>query len=204
ESEYFLSRAFPNPKNGPGTHTHDGRVAIAETLRLILARLKATADQWLGQSTTHVVIAVPRRVRDDERRAIRETAESVGLSGLGLWPAPRAAGLAFGLDDHQDERVALGGEMGDFIRGSHPTGSHGGEDPFEQALAYLDLVIREAGLTRGDVDDIVLVGEYARNERARSLVRDFFADGDCDPDEAVTMGAAIPAKMYTLPRLLGA
>ncbi|KAK6213883.1 heat shock protein 70 [Colletotrichum tabaci] len=246
ESEYFLSRAFPNPKNGPGTHTHDGRVAIAETLPLILGRLKATADQWLGQSTTHVVIAVPRRVRDDERRAIREAAESVGLSVLRLLPAPRAAGLAFGLDDHQDERVglvvemgrrhfevsllgydwgvfedladvtdtALGEEMGNFIQGSLPTGSRGSEDPFGKALAYMELVIREAGLTRGDVDDIVLVGEYARDERARSPVRDFFggrdplrcsygADGGCDPDEAVTMGAAVSAKMYTLPRLLG-
>ncbi|GJC99540.1 heat shock protein 70 [Colletotrichum higginsianum] len=246
ESEYFLIRAFPNPKNGPGTHTHDGRVAIAETLPLILARLKATADQWLGQSTTHVVIAVPRRVCDDERRAIREAAESVGLSALMLLPAPRAAGLAFGVDDHQDERVGLvvemgrrhfeasllgydwgvfedladvtdtafGEEMGDLVEGSYPTGSRGSEDPFEKALTYMDLVIREAGLTRGDVDDIVLVGEYARNERARSLVRDFFggrdplrcsygADGGCDPDEAVTTGAAISAKMYTLPRLLG-
>ncbi|KAJ0158123.1 78 kDa glucose-regulated -like protein [Colletotrichum tanaceti] len=219
-------------------------MSFAETLPLVLARLKATADQWLGESTTHVVIAVPRRVRDDERRAIGEAAESVGLSVLVLLPAPRAAALAFGLDDHRDERVglvveicrrnsevslmgydrgvfedladvadtAIGEEMADLVQeGSHPTGSRA----TVAALAHVDLVIREAGMTRGGVDDVVLVvDEYVRNGRARSLVRGFFggrgplgclygADGVCDPGEAITMGAAVQARMYTLPRLLG-
>ncbi|KAL2166861.1 hypothetical protein VTG60DRAFT_2069 [Thermothelomyces hinnuleus] len=65
---------------------------------------------------------------------------------------------------------------------------------FRKTLESVEQVLRDAGVDKADVTDIVLVGGSTRIPRVRSLVEDFFgkkANGGINPDEAVAFGAAV-------------
>ncbi|KAK3337182.1 hsp70-like protein [Cercophora scortea] len=69
-------------------------------------------------------------------------------------------------------------------------------DLFERTMRPVEQVLRDAGVGRGEVGDIVLVGGSTRIPRVRGLVEDFFrkrASLGVNPDEAVAFGAAVQA-----------
>jgi len=71
---------------------------------------------------------------------------------------------------------------------------------FKRTLESVKQVLRDAGVDRADVTDIVLVGGSTRIPRVRTLVEDFFGrkvNGGINPDEAVAFGAAVQGGVST-------
>jgi len=70
-------------------------------------------------------------------------------------------------------------------------------DLFRKTLKPVATVLKDAGMKKGDVDEVVLVGGSTRIPKVQSLVRDFFNGKDpnrgINPDEAVAFGAAVQA-----------
>ena len=68
------------------------------------------------------------------------------------------------------------------------------EDLVERTIEPCKVALKDAGLSIGDIDDIILVGGQSRMPKVQEAVKDFFgkeARKDVNPDEAVAMGAAI-------------
>ena len=68
------------------------------------------------------------------------------------------------------------------------------EDLVERTIEPCKVALKDAGLSIGDIDDIILVGGQSRMPKVQDAVKDFFgkeARKDVNPDEAVAMGAAI-------------
>ena len=63
-------------------------------------------------------------------------------------------------------------------------------------MSLARLALKDAGLSSGDVDEVLLVGGQTRMPKVQKMVQDFFGKEpkkDLNPDEAVAMGAAIQA-----------
>ena len=75
------------------------------------------------------------------------------------------------------------------------------EDLFQSTLVYLDEVIEEAGMTKNQVDEILMVGGSTRIPRIQELVSEYFDGAELtrrvNPDEAVAIGASIAAATFT-------
>jgi len=74
-------------------------------------------------------------------------------------------------------------------------------DDFQKCMHPLDKVLRDAKLSKNDIDDIVLVGGSTRIPKIREMLRDYFngkePKSEVHPDEAVGYGAAIQAAILT-------
>jgi molecular chaperone DnaK len=257
---------------------------------MILQKLKADAEAYLGESVTEAVITVPAYFNDSQRQATKDAGAIAGLEVLRIINEPTAASLAYGLDKKHDEVIAvydLGGgtfdisilELGEgtFQVKSTSGDTHLGGDDFDQrvidwlvdefrrdhgidlkqdrmALQRLkeaaekakielstvvqteinlpfvtadaagpkhmnitltrakleqlvgDLVegtlapckqaLDDAGLSAGQVDEVVLVGGQTRMPLVQEKVRQFFGKEPhkgVNPDEVVAIGAAIQA-----------
>ena len=68
------------------------------------------------------------------------------------------------------------------------------EDLLKRSIKPCKIALKDAGLTNGDIDEIILVGGQTRMPKVQKIVQDFFGKKpkkDLNPDEAVAMGAAI-------------
>lgn len=74
---------------------------------MILAKLKADAEAYLGQKITHAVITVPAYFNDAQRQATKDAGAIAGLEVLRIVNEPTAASLAYGLDKKKDESIAV-------------------------------------------------------------------------------------------------
>ena len=74
---------------------------------MILAKLKADAEAYLGEKVTQAVITVPAYFNDDQRQATKDAGEIAGLEVLRIINEPTAASLAYGLDKKADETIAV-------------------------------------------------------------------------------------------------
>jgi molecular chaperone DnaK len=255
---------------------------------MILAKLKADAEAYLGEPVTQAVITVPAYFNDSQRQATKDAGTIAGLEVLRIINEPTAASLAFGLDKKSEETIAvydLGGgtfdisilEIGDGVfevkatnGDTHLGGDNWDEaiiswlvedfkkdngvdlrqDPmalqrlkeeaekakialsssqstdinlpfitadasgpkhlnvqltrskieqitdhlFERTVGPFKACLKDAGLTEGDINNLVLVGGMTRmpkvNEVARSLAGKEPNKG-VNPDEVVAIGAAI-------------
>ena len=260
-----------------------------EISAMVLAKLKQTAEDYLGERVTEAVITVPAYFNDAQRKATKEAGQIAGLEVKRILNEPTAAALAYGLDKKsEDEIIAvydLGGgtydisilELGDGVFEVKSTNgdTHLGGDDFDQrlidwiadefktsdgidlrtdpmALQRLkeaaekakielsaasattinlpfitatqegpkhltldlsrakfeqlvdDLVSRtippmekalaDAGLTKSQVDEVILVGGSSRIPKVQETVKDFFGKApnrSVNPDEVVALGAAI-------------
>ena len=74
-------------------------------------------------------------------------------------------------------------------------------DFFQRTLAPVDLVLRDAKLSKGDVDDVILVGGTTRIPKIQQMLSDYFNGKalckSINPDEAVAYGAAVQAAILT-------
>jgi molecular chaperone DnaK len=73
----------------------------------ILAKLKAAAEDFLGEKVTKAVITVPAYFNDSQRQATKQAGEIAGLEVVRIINEPTAAALAYGLDKKKDEIIAV-------------------------------------------------------------------------------------------------
>ncbi|MDP2327047.1 MAG: molecular chaperone DnaK [Dehalococcoidia bacterium] len=78
-----------------------------EISAMILQKLKADAEAYLGESVTEAVITVPAYFNDAQRQATRDSGRIAGLEVLRIINEPTAAALAYGLDKKNDELIAV-------------------------------------------------------------------------------------------------
>jgi molecular chaperone DnaK len=74
---------------------------------MVLSKLKADAEAYLGEPVTKAVITVPAYFNDDQRRATKDAGRIAGLEVERLINEPTAASLAYGLDKKGDEKIAV-------------------------------------------------------------------------------------------------
>ena len=78
-----------------------------EISAMILQKLKADAEAYLGEEITEAVITVPAYFNDSQRQATRDAGRIAGLEVLRIINEPTAASLAYGLDKKGDEVIAV-------------------------------------------------------------------------------------------------
>jgi molecular chaperone DnaK len=261
-----------------------------EVSAMILAKIKADAEAYLGEPITQAVITVPAYFNDAQRNATKDAGKIAGLEVLRIINEPTASSLAYGLDKKANEIIAvydLGGgtfdisilDVGDGVFQVRSTSGDtflGGDDFDQRIMDYLieefkkdnnidlgndrqalqrlkeaaekakielstvmqteinlpyltadatgpkhlvvtmtrakleqltgDLVDRtiaplkqalsDAGLTAGDISEVVMVGGMTRMPAVQDRVRAFFGKEPhkgVNPDEVVAVGAAIQA-----------
>ena len=275
--------------NGDTAVEVDGRrYSPPEISAMVLAKLKADAEAYLGESVSEAVITVPAYFNDAQRQATKDAGRIAGLEVKRIINEPTAASLAYGFDRKANEKIAvfdLGGgtfdisilEVGDNVvevRATNGDTFLGGEDFDQRVINFLveefrrengidlskdrmalqrlkeaaekakkdlsasmesevnlpfitadqngpkhllfklsrakleqlvdDLVERtiepcrkalaDAGLSIGQIDEVVLVGGMTRMPLVQKKVGEFFGkdpNRSVNPDEVVAMGAAI-------------
>jgi molecular chaperone DnaK len=118
-----------------------------EISAMILQKIKADAEAYLGQPVTQAVITVPAYFNDDQRQATKDAGKIAGLDVLRIVNEPTASSLAYGLGNNKDEMIAvydLGGgtfdisilEVGDGVFEVKATNgdTYLGGDDFDQAI----------------------------------------------------------------------
>ena len=262
-----------------------------EISAMILSKLKADAERFLGQPVIQAVITVPAYFNDSQRTATKEAGQIAGLEVVRIINEPTAASLAYGLDKQQkQQKIAvydLGGgtfdvsilELGDGVYEVKSTSgdTHLGGDDFDrrvidwireefkkesgvdltgdrQAMQRLkdaaekakielsstmeteisipfitadatgpkhlsvkltrskleqlvdDLIqrtiqpmenaLKDAGLSKNDIAEVIMVGGMTRMPKVNEVVKNFFGKEPhkgVNPDEVVAVGAAIQA-----------
>jgi molecular chaperone DnaK len=114
---------------------------------MILQKLKADAEAYLGETVTEAVITVPAYFNDSQRQATKDAGTIAGLNVKRIINEPTAASLAYGVDKEDDQKVMvydLGGgtfdvsiiEMGDGVTEVLATNgdTHLGGDDFDQRI----------------------------------------------------------------------
>ncbi|MCS6772592.1 MAG: molecular chaperone DnaK [Anaerolineae bacterium] len=261
-----------------------------EISAMILQKIKADAEAYLGEPVTQAVITVPAYFNDAQRQATKDAGKIAGLEVLRIINEPTASSLAYGLDRKKDETIAvydmgggtfditileigdgvfevkatngdtfLGGddfdnriidwlidlfkkETGVDVRGDRQalqrlkeaaekakielsttmeteinlpylTADATGpkhlvarltrsrleqltEDLIQRSLAPCEMALRDAGITKNDIDEVVLVGGMTRMPAIQEAVRRLFGkepNRSVNPDEVVAIGAAVQA-----------
>ena len=134
--------------------TDGKRLSPPEVSAMILAKLKADAEAFLGDKVTQAVITVPAYFDDAQRQATKDAGQIAGLEVLRIVNEPTAAALAYGLDKKKDEIVAvydLGGgtfdisilQLGEGVFEVKATNgdTHLGGDDFDQRV--IDWLVEE-------------------------------------------------------------
>ena len=114
---------------------------------MILQKLKADAEAYLGETVTDAVITVPAYFNDSQRQATKDAGTIAGLNVRRIINEPTAAALAYGVDKEDDQKIMvydLGGgtfdvsiiEMGDGVTEVLATNgdTHLGGDDFDQRI----------------------------------------------------------------------
>ena len=114
---------------------------------MILQKLKADAEGYLGESVSEAVITVPAYFTDAQRQATKDAGQIAGLNVKRIINEPTAAALSYGVDKEEDQKVMvydLGGgtfdvsiiEMGDGVTEVLATAgnNHLGGDDFDQRI----------------------------------------------------------------------
>ena len=78
-----------------------------EISAMILGKMKADAEKYLGESIAQAVITVPAYFNDSQRQATKDAGRIAGLDVLRIINEPTAASLAYGLDKKKDELIAV-------------------------------------------------------------------------------------------------
>ena len=118
-----------------------------EISAMILQKLKADAEAYLGEKVTEAVITVPAYFTDSQRQATKDAGQIAGLTVKRIINEPTAAALSYGVDKEEDQKIMvydLGGgtfdvsiiEMGDGVTEVLATAgnNHLGGDDFDQRI----------------------------------------------------------------------
>jgi molecular chaperone DnaK len=182
EEEAIVPYKVISGKNG------DARVEVAgqeysppEISAMILQKLKADAEAYLGESVDSAVITVPAYFNDDQRQATKDAGKIAGLDVKRIINEPTAASLAYGLDKESDQTILvfdLGGgtfdvsvlEIGDGVFEVKSTAgdNHLGGDNFDKAI--VDWLVSEFKKAQGidlQSDPMALQRLYEAAEKAK-------------------------------------
>src|SRR5213082_1336060 len=153
-----------------------------EISAMILAKLKADAEAYLGETVDGAVITVPAYFNDDQRQATKDAGKIAGLDVKRIINEPTAASLAYGLDKEETDHTILvfdlgGGtfdvsvlEIGDGVFEVKATSgdNHLGGDNFDKAI--VDWLVKEFKASQGidlSQDPMALQRLYEAAEKAK-------------------------------------
>ncbi|MGA2756978.1 MAG: molecular chaperone DnaK [Solirubrobacteraceae bacterium] len=169
-------------KNGDARVEVNGQeFSPPEISAMILQKLKADAEAYLGESVDAAVITVPAYFNDDQRQATKDAGKIAGLDVKRIINEPTAASLAYGLDKESDQTILvfdLGGgtfdvsvlEIGDGVFEVKSTAgdNHLGGDNFDKAI--VDWLVSEFKKAQGidlQSDPMALQRLYEAAEKAK-------------------------------------
>ena len=191
-------------KKGNGVAVEmDGKEYTPEEISaMVLSKIKADAEAFLGEPVTEAIITVPAYFDDSQRQATKDAGKIAGLEVKRIINEPTAAALAYGLESKKDEKIAvfdLGGgtfdvsilELGDGVFEVMSTNgdTHLGGEDFDNILVnYLvDEFKKESGIDiKGDAAAMQRVkdeAEKAKKELSSSTSTDInlpFLSADAD------------------------
>jgi len=152
-----------------------------ELSAMILQKLKADAEAYLGETVDGAVITVPAYFNDDQRQATKDAGKIAGLEVKRIINEPTAASLAYGLDKEDEQTILvfdLGGgtfdvsvlEIGDGVFEVKATAgdNHLGGDNFDKAI--VDWMVKEFKAAQGidlSEDKMALQRLYEAAEKAK-------------------------------------
>jgi len=194
----FMGRKFEDPevqkaiKSTPykvsAAPNGDVRVHMAgqaysppEISAMILQKIKADAEAYLGEEVTQAVITVPAYFNDSQRQATKDAGRIAGMEVMRIINEPTASSLAYGMDKKQDETLAvydLGGGTFDIsildvseglieVRSTNGDTFLGGDDFDERIITWLaDEFKKEQGIDlRQDRQALQRLKEAAENAK---------------------------------------
>ncbi len=183
EEKIVPFEVIPGPNGDARVKAGGKEYAPPEISAMILQKLKADAEAYLGDSVDSAVITVPAYFNDDQRQATKDAGKVAGLDVKRIINEPTAAALAYGLDKEESDQTILvfdlgGGtfdvsvlEIGDGVFEVKATAgdNHLGGDNFDKAV--VDWLVAEFKKAEGvdlSQDKMALQRLYQEAEKAKT------------------------------------